>query len=139
MLLKSSNNTRAKFGDRFLEGVCLGLVFKTGDSVIGTPEGMVKAVRGRMRLTEGPCNCNAVVFTPGTQECPVPGRRSGHIPTDVNLKPRQDGIPEEDGGNASNPAAPGELVDKIPANVPDAVARPDDDIRQWHVTRLWTY
>ena len=93
---KSSSHTRAKMGDRFLEGVWLGLCLRSDENIIGTPEGVVKARTVRRRPFDEAWNAEAIISMRGTLEFPVPGRKSDHIPSDVHLRPGHDGIPEED-------------------------------------------
>ena len=49
--LKMSTRTRAKIGDKMIEAVWLGVMLRTGEHILGTTDGVVKARTVKRRPT----------------------------------------------------------------------------------------
>lgn len=71
----------------------------------------------------------------GTPENPVPGRKSDRIPTDVFLPPEAGEEFEEDRDDGGDPDDNVDVGQTIPVSVPDTQAKPDEEMRQWYITR----
>ena len=138
MPLKCSGKTIAKFGDKLLPGVWLGLNLRTDESLIGTAEGVVKALTVRRRPADEAWQSEDVLGMAGTPEFPVPGRYSDHVLIDVHLPPGCMGVPEEDAIGPYDDDQPGEHVTskaKIPVSLLTTVAKPDDEVSNMYITK----
>ena len=93
-------------------GIWLGVIERTEEMIIGTKDGVVKCRTVSRMSKDDQWNGEMVVHMKGLPWELVPGKRSMHIPVDIN----DDGIdPEGDRGKDVRPA--GALDDDVPDDV----------------------
>jgi len=83
--LEDGRGERAKIETKWMDGVWLGIKNRTGEHVIGTPEGIVKAHSVKRRAAEERWDIEAVNAVKGTPGRPKPGRRDMRIPVRVRF------------------------------------------------------
>jgi hypothetical protein len=86
MYLKAGTQGINKLNPRWEKGIWLGVRDETGEIVVGTPEGVIKA-RDLKRLPPGEerWNSDGIASVKGTPWEPVPGRAADTIPVRVRL------------------------------------------------------
>ena len=90
--LNDGRGDRRKIETTWKEGVWLGIKNRTGEHIIGTPEGAVKAYSVRRRPEEERWSVAEVNAVRGTPGCPKPGRHDTRVP--VRVRETQDPLPE---------------------------------------------
>jgi len=91
-------NERPKIETSWRDGIWLGIKNRTGEHIIGTPEGVVKAYTVRRRPEEERWSAEEVNAVRGTPGRPKPGRRDMRIP--VRVQETMETIPERTQGEA---------------------------------------
>ncbi len=81
--MKGTSMRSCKAEDRVEMGVWLGQVCRTGENIIGTPKGTIKARSVRRLDNEQRWNFEAIASMGGTPWEPVPGKKGDRIPTEV--------------------------------------------------------
>ena len=74
---------------RFIEGIWMGMDLRTGEVLIGTPSGVVKARSVRRRIEEERWNAQEVLAVRGTPWEPTPGVDPDLLPTAVRRPPTE--------------------------------------------------
>ena len=83
MTSKNTSKSAPKADAKFHDGVWLGLRMKSDESIVGTPNGVIKAKTVRRLPEEQRWCAEDVLSMRGVQSNPVPGVGGDHVPVDV--------------------------------------------------------
>ena len=128
MTSKKTSNSGPKVDARFHDGIWLGLRMKSDESIIGTPNGVIKAKTVRRLPEDQRWRTEEVSSIRGIPSNPVPSAGKDHIPTEVKGTKHA-----ERGEDEHAPARERKKCDVRPT-----VATPEPTVRRMHMTRTHT-
>ena len=95
MQMNDGKDDRAKIEKTLMDGIWLGIKGRTGEHIIGTESGVVKAYTVKRRPEEERWSIEEVNKVRGTPGRPIPGRSEQRIPVRVRVPEKP--IPKEEG------------------------------------------
>ena len=135
LTFKEQSENEGQVRRQHVGGHICGLMIRTDECLLGTPEGVVKARTIKRKLAGEAWSGDMSVNMQGTPDNPVPGRKSDRVPTDVHLRLEAgEGIDEYGvGGNYGDYGL--EVIVEMPATVRVTQPRPDEEMIQWYITK----